>query len=98
MTIIRGQDLKKSKMKKIAITLFITALNILIVKAQDTGIQFTKVLSWEEVLQKAKTEHKYIFMDCYATWCGPCKGMEEDIYPLKAVGDVYNKDFISVKL
>ncbi|NSL87385.1 DUF255 domain-containing protein [Chitinophaga sp. Mgbs1] len=54
-------------------------------------------MSWQEVLNKAYTEGKYIFVDCYTTWCGPCKAMERNVYPSKEVGDYMNKRFISVK-
>ena len=27
-------------------------------------------------LEKAKTENKLIFVDCYTTWCGPCKTLK----------------------
>ena len=49
--------------------------------SQDTtkGIHFVNGLSWQEVLQKAKAENKYIFVDCYATWCGPCKAMDKEV-------------------
>jgi thioredoxin-related protein len=67
--------------------------------AQETeGIHFEQKLKWSEILAKAKTAHKYIFVDCYATWCGPCKQMEQAVYPQKEVGEVYNKDFICVKM
>jgi len=62
------------------------------------GIEFEKPDSWDVVLKKAKDEHKYIFVDCYATWCGPCKKMDADVYPNPAVGDYYNKHFINVRL
>src|SRR5689334_7898174 len=39
------------------------------------GVQWTTGLSWEQVKQKAQLEKKYIFLDCLATWCGPCKMM-----------------------
>lgn len=68
------------------------------VSAQNTGIHFEENNNWIQVLAKAKAEHKYIFVDCYATWCVPCKAMETNIYPEKGVGDVYSKQFISVKL
>jgi len=74
-------------------------LTTVLTKAQDDqGIRFENGLNWQQVLAKAKADHKYIFVDCYATWCGPCKYMEQTIYPLKEVGDVFNKDFISIKL
>lgn len=62
------------------------------------GIRFEESLTWKQVLQKAKEENKYIFVDCYATWCGPCKYMDKSVYPLENVGNYYNDKFISVKV
>lgn len=72
----------------------------LIVNAQgeNKGIKFEQGLSWENVRIKAKEENKYIFMDCYATWCGPCKTMDRDVYPNDSVGNFINNKFISVKV
>ncbi|WP_158085172.1 thioredoxin family protein [Niastella vici] len=61
------------------------------------GVKFVKGLTWKEVLKKAKKEHKYIFIDCFTTWCGPCKLMENEIFPKKEVGDFYNRNFLSVR-
>ena len=67
--------------------------------AQDEkGINWTTGLSWEQVKQKAKKENKYIFLDCFATWCGPCKQMEKDVFTIKSLGDYYNNKFISVRV
>ncbi len=65
--------------------------------SMSQGIKFEQGLTWEQIKQKAKTENKYIFVDCYTTWCAPCKAMEKNVYPLKNVGDFYNDKFISVK-
>ncbi len=45
------------------------------IQSKDSSkvIHFENGLSWEQIKEKAKAEHKYIFVDCYATWCGPCK-------------------------
>lgn len=61
------------------------------------GIQFERG-SFAEALTKAKAENKLIFMDCYTTWCGPCKMLAKDIFPQKEVGDVFNKQFINLKV
>lgn len=61
------------------------------------GIKFEEGLTWKQVLQKAKAQNKYIFVDCYATWCGPCKYMDKEIYPNDTAGAYYNDKFISVK-
>ena len=60
------------------------------------GMQFEHNLSWNEIKAKAKAENKYIFMDAYTTWCGPCKYMAANIFPMENVGAFFNKNFINV--
>lgn len=62
----------------------------------EVGIKFEKGLSWSQILEKAKNENKYIFLDAYTTWCVPCKQMAQDIFPKKEVGDFFNQHFINV--
>lgn len=80
-------------MKKIAIlsTLFIGAL------AWAQGIKFEEG-NFASILAKAKKENKLVFVDAYASWCGPCKLMVKNIFPLKNVGDYYNSHFINAKI
>jgi thiol-disulfide isomerase/thioredoxin len=54
--------------------------------------------SFNDVLAKAKKENKPVFVDCYTTWCGPCKWLSANVFTNKAVGDYYNKNFVSFKL
>jgi thiol-disulfide isomerase/thioredoxin len=54
--------------------------------------------TWEEALEEAKKEKRLIFVDAYTTWCGPCKRMSKNIFPLKEVGEFYNDNFINLKL
>ena len=79
---------------------YLTALSCFImifVKAQNEGIHFENEGDWKSVVSKAKAENKYIFVDCYTTWCGPCRAMEQNVYPQKEVGDFFNEKFINVK-
>lgn len=62
------------------------------------GINWTKEKSWDAVIQKAKSENKYIFIDAYATWCTPCKRMDKETYPKESVGSFMNEKFISIKV
>lgn len=80
-------------MKKLYTLLLIAAP--LIVSAQ--GIEFFDG-TFEEAKEIAQEQDKLIFVDCYTTWCGPCKRMSSSIFPNAEVGKVYNKNYISLKL
>ena len=87
-------NLKYNNMKKILFPILIFFSFYL--KAQD-GIQFFSG-SWDEAIESAKKEHKLIFMDAYAEWCGPCKRMAKEVFTQKEIGDFFNKHFINVKM
>ncbi|MBS1650610.1 MAG: DUF255 domain-containing protein [Bacteroidetes bacterium] len=61
----------------------------------EEGIQFFTG-TWQQALDKAKKENKYIFLDAYASWCGPCKMMKHKTFTEKEVGEFYNKHFICI--
>ncbi|MGC5744057.1 thioredoxin family protein [Chryseobacterium sp. NFX27] len=80
-------------MKKLALfsSLFIGAL------AFSQGIKFEDS-NFAAILAKAKKENKLVFVDAYASWCGPCKLMVKNIFPLQTVGDFYNSHFVNAKI
>ena len=51
----------------------------------------------KEALEQAKVQGKMVFVDCYTTWCGPCKMMTEEVFPQKEAGDFFNAHFVNVK-
>jgi thioredoxin-related protein len=61
------------------------------------GIQFQKN-SWDEILAQAAAEDKIIFVDAYATWCGPCKMMDAKVFSDERVGAFYNANFVNAKI
>jgi thioredoxin-related protein len=67
-------------------------------QGQEVGMNFEHNTTWDNVLAKAKKENKYIFVDCYTTWCGPCKTMSKDIFPKEEVGKFYNQNFVNLKI
>lgn len=80
-------------MKKL-FSLFILFISLSVFSQES--INFEKG-TFKEILAKAKKEKKLVFMDAFAVWCGPCKMMEKNIFPLPAVSEYYNANFINAR-
>ena len=52
----------------------------------------------EQASAKAKAENKLIFLDCYTQWCGPCKKMSKEVFPLEKVGSFMNPKFVNLQI
>ena len=46
---------------------------------------------------KAATEKKMIFVDCYTSWCIPCKRLATEVFPDEGVGRFFNEHFVNVQ-
>lgn len=67
--------------------------------AQD-GVKWEKG-TLQEALEKAKNNENGInrvFLDCYTSWCGPCKFMSENVFTTKEAGDYFNSRFVNIKI
>ena len=67
------------------------------VDAQNRSIVFREG-NWEKILKQAKKEKKLIFVDCYTSWCGPCKMLAKNVFTQDKVADFYNTEFVCVKM
>ncbi|HBX19188.1 MAG TPA: hypothetical protein DEF88_01895 [Porphyromonadaceae bacterium] len=81
-------------MRKIFFILFVLSL-FTIKSSGQTGTFFEKI-SFEEALKKSLDENKYVFVDCYTSWCGPCKKMSTQIFPQEKAGNYFNAKFINI--
>lgn len=61
------------------------------------GIQFIEA-DWNKALAEAKKQNKLIFLDAYATWCGPCKLLKKNTFSDKEAGEYFNSNFINVAI
>lgn len=65
---------------------------------QDSPVNFQSNKNWNNITQLAKQSNKYIFVDCYATWCEPCKYMDQKVLTQNDVSNFLNTNFINWKL
>src|SRR6476660_268264 len=67
------------------------------VVSNEKGITFIEQ-DWNKALDSAKTNNKLVFLDIYATWCGPCKMLKEHTFTDEAAGKFFNENFINVSV
>lgn len=65
--------------------------------AQNRSIIFEQA-GIEASLGKAKNENKLVFIDCYTSWCGPCKEMSKFVFTKDSVADFFNARFVNMKI
>jgi len=53
---------------------------------------------WKDIATMAKKNKKYVFVDAYTTWCGPCKLLKSQTFREKEVISFFNKNFINVSV
>lgn len=84
-------------MRRIAFLAFLATLLPETLDAQNRSIDFEQTKDWKEIVQKAKEQKKMVFVDCYTSWCGPCKMLARDVFTKDEVADYFNEHFICAK-
>ncbi len=56
-----------------------------------------KWMTFEEAIEKSKTEKRKIFIDVYTDWCGWCKVMDKNTFSEPKVAEMLNEHFYPVK-
>lgn len=87
-------------MKKITVIILSIFVVFNVSAQKNKGIDFLD-LTFEEALAKAaanKKGAKLVFVDCYTSWCGPCKDMAENVFTLPEYGAYFNANFVNIKI
>jgi len=63
----------------------------------QASLQF-EAKSWEEAKMMASELNRPIFIDAYASWCGPCKMMDRQVFTSKKIKDYFEREFVNLKL
>ncbi|MEK6783210.1 MAG: DUF255 domain-containing protein [Bacteroidota bacterium] len=56
-----------------------------------------KWLTFEQAIEKSKTEKRKIFIDVFTDWCGWCKVMDKNTFSEAQVAKILNEKFYPVK-
>lgn len=56
-----------------------------------------KWMTFEQAVEKSKTEKRKIFIDVFTEWCGWCKVMDKNTFPDPEVAKLLNEKFYPVK-
>lgn len=81
-------------MKKYLLVLALMLATIVSATAKG-GVEFREG-TLDEMVAKAAAENKYLFVELFATWCGPCRVMERTLATDEA-GAYMNPRFVSVR-
>ena len=63
----------------------------------NKGIEFFKG-NFHQALLKSQELNKPVFLDIYATWCGPCKKLKKITFKDEEVGNYFNANFINIAI
>lgn len=78
------------------ITIMGMALSTLAQHAE--AIHFTdSSMAWKKLLAMAQEKNRPVFLDCYTSWCGPCKKMSAEVFTRPATGQFMNEHFINAQ-
>ncbi len=66
-------------------------------KTEEQGISFYEG-NLQAAFEKAKSENKLVFVDCYTTWCGPCKMLKQYTFKDVILGDYMKENYVSLAI
>ncbi|MBN8705072.1 MAG: thioredoxin fold domain-containing protein [Bacteroidetes bacterium] len=81
--------------------IFSFLLQLMLLTGLNSDQKTTENLKWHdfnEGIELAQKQKKYILVDFYTDWCGWCKKMDKDTYTNPTVMQILKKNFILIKV
>lgn len=75
------------------LALFLVTLN----SFAQSNIQFRDI-GFQQALKSAHAENKLVFFMGFASWCGHCKNMKEEVFTDSSVANFYNSHFVCISM
>jgi len=85
----------KIKSRILFLLLFVASITM---SAQVEFIEVETLAEMSAAKKKASDQMLMLYVDVYATWCGPCKMMDSEVYTNPAVADYMNTHYLSVRM
>ena len=86
---------------KITVALLIAIISIgaaaIKIEEKPTTIIFYQG-TYKQALEEAKRQNKLVFIDAFASWCGPCKMLSKSTFTDKKVAEYFNEHFINLSV
>ena len=96
-----GNGLMDYRMRKILSTMGVVAVAMMLgamtFPEKEVAESPVKWMTFEEAVEKSKTEKRKIFVDVYTDWCGWCKVMDKNTFSDPVVAKILNEKFYPVK-
>lgn len=81
-------------MRKLLFAIILPCLCLSSLWGQGVDFKFNDL----KAAQEAAGADRMIFVDLFATWCGPCKMMDKQVFALESVGQYINNNFVTCRL
>jgi thioredoxin-related protein len=89
--------MKKFALPLIVVTGIFIALSFVIKPQPQPEAGGIKWMTWQEMQDAQKTEHRKVFVDVYTGWCGWCKRMDASTFRDPVIVKYVNEHFYAIK-
>jgi thioredoxin-related protein len=84
-------------MKRLKTSRVLMAAAMLLISTGAFAQETVNWMTFEEAVERSKTEKRKIFIDVYTDWCGWCKVMDKKTFSEPAVAKLLNEKYYPVK-